>query len=420
MNVELSLYRNKSICVAVSGGRDSMALLHYMLRRAAEYNLTLSALNCDHRMRGEESAADSKFVADYCEEKGIKLYFFRADGLNFKNEREAREWRLACYKEVVSSGFAECVATAHHLNDNAETVLFNLVRGSALSGMTGIGDDRELNLIRPLIGCSREEIDRYIEENSIPFVTDSTNFSCDYTRNKIRLNVLPALEEAVHGAAEAIYRFSRLAAEDEEYFADRVDEILVKRADGYLIKNCGEKAVFRRAARKVVAECFGKIDYTSGHFDSLFALQNMQNGKKFEFLNLCAVKEEGGIAVAEAVKTQLNLPFACGVYGGFKITSEESAGTGEKELYFDLDKVPSGAVIRNRRGGDRFTKFGGGTKSLSDYLTDKKTPQSMRDKLVLVCYESDVLIIGGVEISDKVKVTEKTKRKRAFISPEIK
>lgn len=420
MNIELSLYRNKSICVAVSGGKDSMALLHYTFCRAAEYNITLSALNCDHCMRGEESAADSKFVADYCVQKGIKLYFFRADGLIFKNEQEARAWRLNCYKEVIAKGYADCVATAHHLNDNAETVIFNLARGSALSGMTGIADDKKLNLIRPMIGCTREEIDDYIVENSIPYVTDSTNLCCDYTRNKIRLNVLPALEDAVHGAAESIYRFSRLAAEDEEYFASLVDKLVVKRASGYLIKPCDKKAVFRRAARKVVAEYFGKIDYTSGHFDKLFALQSMQSGKKFEFLNLCAVKEEGGIAVTEADNTKISIPFALGAYDGYKITLDGKAATGEKSLYFDLDEVPEGAVIRNRQNGDKFKRFGGGTKSLSDFLTDKKIPQSMRDKLVLVCSGNDVLIVGGVEISDKVKLTEKTKRKCAFISPEIK
>lgn len=420
MNIDLSSYRNKSICVAVSGGKDSMALLHYILSHAAEYNITLSALNCDHCMRGEESASDSAFVAEYCAVNGVELYFFRADGLSFKNEQEARIWRLGCYREVVSKGLADCIATAHHLSDNAETVIFNLARGTSLAGMTGICDEPSLNLIRPMIGCTREEIDRYIEENSIPFVTDSTNLSCDYTRNKIRQNVLPALEEAVHGAAEAIYRFSRLAAEDEEYFSSRVDEIITKRAGGYLIKPCPEKAVFRRAARKVVAEGFRRKDYTGGQFDSLFALQGMQNGKRFEFLNLCAVREEGGIAVFEEDNALLDMPFALGVYDGFKIAYKVDGGASdEKVLRFDLNAIPAGAVIRRRREGDRFTKFGGGTKSLSDYLTDKKVPQSVRDKLVLVCFENEVLIIGGVEISDKVKVTDKSSAVCEFVCPRI-
>lgn len=420
MFIDLSAYRNKKICVAVSGGKDSMALLHYILGRAAEYNLTLSALNCDHRMRGEESASDSAFVAEYCALNGVKLHFFKADGLTFKNEQEARAWRLECYNSVIAQGFADCIATAHHLSDNAETVIFNLARGTSLAGMRGICDEPSLSLIRPMIGCTREEIDRYIEVNSIPFVTDSTNLTCDYTRNKIRQKVLPALEEAVRGAAEAIFRFSRLAAEDEEYFASRVEEILTKRADGYLIKPCPEKAVFRRAARKVVAEGFCRKDYTGGQFDTLYDLQSMQNGKRFEFLNLCAVKEDGGIAIFEEDNGIDETPFALGVYEGFKIVyKEDGEASDEKVLTFDLNAIPDGAVIRNRREGDRFTKFGGGSKSLSDYLTDKKVPQSLRDKLVLVCFGNEVLIIGGVEISDKVKVTQSSSAVCEFICPRI-
>lgn len=420
MYIDLSAYRNKNICVAVSGGKDSMALLHYILGRTAEYNITLSALNCDHCMRGEESASDSAFVAEYCALNGVRLHFFKADGLTFKNEQEARSWRLECYREVISRGFADCIATAHHLSDNAETVIFNLARGTSLAGMTGICDEPSLNLIRPMIGCTREEIDYYIEGNSIPFVTDSTNLTCDYTRNKIRQSVLPALEEAVHGAAEAIFRFSRLAAEDEEYFASKVNEILVKSAGGYLIKPCPEIAVFRRAARKVVAEYFCRKDYTGGQFDTLYALQSMQNGKRFEFLNLCAVREEGGIAIFEEGNGIAETPFALGVYDGFRIAYKEDGVTAdEKVLKFDLNAIPEGAVIRNRRAGDRFTKFGGGSKSLSDYLTDKKVPQSLRDKLVLVCFENEVLIIGGVEISEKVKLTERSSAVCEFICPRI-
>lgn len=419
MYIDLTAYRNKNICIAVSGGKDSMALLHYMLCRAKEYNITLSALNCDHCMRGEESEADSAFVAQYCGTNGVKLYFFKAEGCGFKSEQEARIWRLECYKKVLSQG-VDCIATAHHLNDNAETVLFNLARGTSLAGMTGICDEPSLKIIRPMIGCTRQEIDGYIEENSIPFVTDSTNLKSDYTRNKIRQNVLPNLEDAVHGAAEAIFRFSRLALEDEAYFARRVDEILVERSGGYLIKPCPEKAVFRRAARRVVAEFFNRKDYTGGQFDTLFELQSMQCGKRFEFLNLTAVKEEGGIAVFEEDGTPMNIPFALGNYQGFEITLFDCAANAyEKVLKFDLNSVPDGAVIRHRREGDRFKKFGGGTKSLSDFLTDKKVPQSVRDKLVLVCLENEVLIVGGVEISDKVKVTEKTAKVARFICPRI-
>ena len=196
MKVNLAPYAGKKVCVAVSGGKDSMALLHYIEMHGKEFGITLSALNCDHGIRGEASERDSAFVAAYCGGNCIKLHLFKAENGQFKSENDARTWRQACYNSVLADGGADLIATAHHMNDNAETVLFNLARGTALSGMTGITDLPASGLIRPLIGCSRKEIDEYIEENDIPFVTDESNFTDDYTRNKIRHNVLPALEEA--------------------------------------------------------------------------------------------------------------------------------------------------------------------------------------------------------------------------------
>lgn len=437
MKVNLLPYKNMRICVAVSGGKDSMALLHYINAHAKEFGITLSALNCDHGIRGEASERDSAFVAAYCGGNGIKLYSFKAEKGGFTNENAARIWRWNCFNAVLSEGGADLIATAHHLNDNAETVLFNLARGSALSGVTGICDLPALGLIRPLIGCSREEIDAYIEANKIPFVTDESNLTDDYTRNKIRHNVLPALEDAVAGAAENIYRFSRLAVEDEEYFERLVREITVRReAYGYVIKPCNERVIFRRAAHKIVAEDYRRKDYTSAHLNRLYELQTADNGKKFEFLGLVAVKEEGGIAIADSTEIAFEsegMPFfenlGCNMinkYAGRVACAEYAENANDaleylngaahlKTLKFDIDKIPQTAVIRFKRAGDKFTKFGGGTKSLSDFLTDKKVPQSMRSTLPLVCVDSEVLIVGGVEISDKIKVDEGTEKQGVFI-----
>lgn len=444
MNVNLQKYASKRICVAVSGGKDSMALLHYMYEHCAEYAIELSALNCDHGMREETSERDSEFVAAYCGGKGIPLYGFAAQKGVFKDENSARTWRLECYRSVLHSGKADCIATAHHTKDNAETVLFNLARGASLSGVCGIADSPSLGIIRPLIACSREEIDEYIEVNQIPFVTDETNLTLDYTRNKIRMNVLPALEEAVPGAVNAIYRFSCLAQEDERYFARKTEEFIVRRNVGnYLVKTCSERVIFRRAAQKIVADYFQRRDYTSAHFEKLFELQSATNGKKFEFLGLVAVKEKDGVAITDGEIVGIEddgMPFTDSLYDGQmlrycgEIACLEYADDLEdaleavkkicsaplKVLHFDISKIPETAVVRFRRKGDKFTKFGGGTVSLSDYLTDKKIPQSLRDRLPLVCNESDVLLIGGVEISDSVKVAHESSNEGVFIckSPE--
>lgn len=433
MKLELAAYRGKKICVAVSGGRDSMALLHYLNAVKDGYGINLTALNCDHKMR-ESSARDSLFVKDWCLKNNIRLFAFEAD-VRLNSEAEAREWRRSCYFKAAKN--ADFIATAHHLNDNAETVLFNLARGSALAGVTGITDtvitngtgDR-LNLIHPLISVTREEINAYIAENNVPFVDDETNFSDAYTRNYIRNNVLPALEKAVPDAAKAIYRFSRLAAEDEEFFCAEIARRGIFNCDGdtAFIKYC-EKPLFTRAAVAAVKDFFKKKDYTSAQIDSLYNLQSAENGKMFEFLGLTAYREERGISITETAESEeeTEVPFygfLCGnssIYGGQFLKIAENSGkiavfSDKKILRFDIEAVPKNAVIRFMKSGDKFTKFGGGTKSLGDFFTDRKIPVRVRKSIPLIACGNEVLAVCGVEISEKIKVTDKTDKVGLIIS----
>lgn len=409
--ITLSKYAGKRICVAVSGGKDSMALLHFLKTRGQQYDVTVCALNCNHKMRPTTSDRDSTFVKDYCAAQNIPLIYSEWETNAKKTERSAREWRLECYERALRESNADFIATAHHMNDNAETVLFNLARGSSLSGLTGICDGG--HIIRPLIGCTRAQIDAYILENNVPFVEDETNFTDDYTRNKIRHYVLPELEKAVPEATKAIYRFSRLAMEDEQYFENVIAErgLITMRDGGVLIKPCKEKVIFRRAVVKVVKEVFKRKDYTLATADRLYDLQFAGNGKRFEFLGLTAFCENGGIVIAENGETlPTQIPFNVLTeysFGQYKLLFTNCPPDG-KALKFDSDKVPTQAVIRTMKAGDKFTKFGGGTKSLGDWFTDKKIPVRLRGEIPLVADGEDILIVCGYEISDNVKVTKNT------------
>ena len=419
MKPALENYAQLKICVAVSGGKDSMALLHYLHVHASEYGIILSALNCDHSMRGAASGRDSLFVANWCEQNSVPLMRFvrgEAEG----GEAAAREWRLNCYREALQNG-ADAVATAHHLNDNAETVLFNLARGGGLSAMAGITDTQFYGgkLIRPLIGCTRAEIDEYIRQNNIPYVEDETNFTDVYTRNKIRLNILPELEKAVPGAAEAIYRFSRLAAEDDKFINSVMRERGILETDGgtAFIKTCGEKPLFARAAVCAVKDFFRKKDYTLNHIEALYNLQFAETGKRFEFIGLCAYKEETGITLIAADKTRFEpVPykdFKAAELCGVRVEISDAAECGC--LKFDAERIPETAVIRTFETGDKFKKFGGGTKKLGDFLTDRKIPVRLRKSIPLIADGNEVLAVCGVEISDKIKVTENTRKVRYII-----
>ncbi|MDE5943042.1 MAG: tRNA lysidine(34) synthetase TilS [Clostridia bacterium] len=414
---DLATYRGLKICVALSGGRDSIALAHYIYLNKDGYGITLSAMNCDHGIRGESSARDSAFVKEWCASLNIPLICYKREGAEDGSENSARLWRLDCYRDALKKSGADVIATAHHLNDNAETVLFNLARGSSLSGLAGICDCEisGLKIIRPLINCSRREIDEYIKENNLPFTEDETNASERYTRNKIRLKVLPELEKAVPQAAEAIYRFSRLAAEDEQFFRKLVEErgLIESVPNGVKIKHCEQKPLFSRAAVSAVGRIFGRKDYTAWHAENLYFLQFSETGKRFEFLGLTARKEEGCVSIEENKEERFGeVPFYeykgkdfCGV--PLEITAEQKDG---KVLKFDLDKIPKSAVIRFMKTGDRFQKFGGGTKSLGDYFTDKKIPVRLRKKIPLIADGNNVLLVCGVEISDGVKITEETQK----------
>lgn len=436
MKVKLEKYRGKRICVAVSGGKDSMALLYFLNATAQKFGITLSALNCDHAIRGKASKRDSAFVKEECEKLEVPLITFVWETNEPRTENAARLWRQECYKTAacphellngVKWQGADFIATAHHQNDNAETVLFNLARGSSLAGLKGITDTEiefqdgeKVNLIRPLIECSRGDIDGYITENGISFVTDESNFTDDYTRNKIRRNVLPELEKAVNGACNSIYRFSRLAADDEEYFGRKVQEILKKRSPyGYEISLCQERVIFKRAVAKIIAY-YGLKDYTGEQLERVFILQNAENGKRFEFLGLTAFKESQKISVCvtsdlERKNNEINfyeyLAFGRNEFCGKKLKlCKDSSGVahGEKALRFDLNALPENSVIRFAQKGDRFVKFGGGGKKLGDYFTDKKIPRMLRGSIPVIAHGDEVLCVCGVEISDKIKITENT------------
>lgn len=428
MKVDLAKYANMNICVAVSGGKDSVSLLHFLHAHGGEYGIKLSALNCDHKIRGKASLRDSAFVKKLCEEWCIPLICFAEDCVALAKTRgvsletAARDWRRECYFKAAAEMNADAVACAHHLNDNAETVLFNLSRGAASAGLTGItdsvfidGNSASLKIIHPLIACSRDEIERYVKENKLSFVTDKSNFKDDYTRNRLRHNIFPELESIIPGAAKAMYRSSRLAAEDEAYFYKIIEktELISTVHGGIKIAFCEEKVLFRRAVIKVIRDCFHRKDYTFEHAEKLYNLQFAENGKKFEFLGLTAYREEGAIALCEdAVDTNAELlfnAFKSGIFGGVSLKIDENpvAGMG-KILRFDADCIPENAVLRFMKEGDKFTKFGGGTKNLGDYFTDRKIPVRLRGKIPLIAVDNVVLAVCGVEISDIIKVTEKT------------
>ncbi len=412
------LIGKKSVAVALSGGKDSMALLNLLLE-SKTFKGQVKAINVEHGMRGESSVKDSEFVKKYCEQKKVPLKCYTVNALEYsqKNktslEEGARILRYSCFKDAYDSGFCDAVATAHHLSDNAETMLFNLFRGSSLYGMNGIKEQNGI-YIRPILSVSREEIDLYVDKNAIPYVQDETNFDENYTRNFLRLKIIPLIKQIFPEVENSLKRF----ADESKLVSDYLNEVAEKTiiygkevkipvsADSAIISLCVIKALKYLGVYK---------DYERKHSQLTLKLLNCPNGTTIDLIkNVKAVKDYDFITLYKAEEKeneQVNFKTGTTVFNGKEITVKPlNAGElrSEKELFFDLDKIPPNAVFRTRMDGDNFTPFKSGGKKLKKYLIDKKIPSRQRDKLTLIACGNEVYAILGVEISDKIKIEKNT------------
>lgn len=429
MRIDLTktISQNDVIAVATSGGADSMALLHYMHNAVKNSCFKVIALNVEHGIRGESSVKDTEFVKNYCNKHGIDVLTYAVDSVKKAKEEKlsleeaARALRYDCFYSALKDGKCNKIATAHHQGDNAESVLFNLFRGTGLKGVSGITENFDEKIIRPMLDVSKEEILSYVKENDIPFVTDQTNLSSEYSRNFIRLNVLPKIKEIFPEAEKSIARFSKIAKVEDDFmhgealkavnFLDGVAEIALPL----------HQAILTRAVIIALKSLGVEKDWEKSHIDSVNALVTAQNGTKINLKkNVVAIKEyEKIVLFNEQINCDIELPFSVGKRFLNEKTIEIKPINIDTDLKkgfkADAAKIPNGAVIRFKRDGDKFTKFGGGTKSLGDYLTDIKTPKRIRNSIPLLAVGNEILVIFGIAVSNKIKVDETTKNIIEFL-----
>lgn len=409
--------KNDKLIVAVSGGKDSMCLLDALIKLKSELSLELKALNVDHKIRGEASKNDSLFVKNYCEKAGVPLLFFEADvplyckktGVGL--EQGARVLRYAAFNEALSKNTGFKIATAHHLNDNFESVLFNEFRGTGLKGLRGVSANGA-KFVRPLINRTRKDIDDYAEKNNVPFVIDQTNFDETYSRNYIRNTLTPLILKKFPNALNALGALSEIAREEDEFLDELAKKCLKTELYKAVIDSSAPDVLFKRAAFIAFKYLGFATDYTRAHLESLSNLRGLRNGSVVTLpQGIVAANEYGKISIYKRAPEKKADEFTF-KKGEFKIGGEVIKIDDKKilgGLKFDGDKIPPSAVIRTRRDGDLFKKFGGGTKKLKDYLIDKKIPRLKRDELFLLADGKNVLMIFGVEISDDIKINESTK-----------
>jgi tRNA(Ile)-lysidine synthase len=420
------------VALAVSGGRDSMAMLDMFLKEASAVK-DFFVVNVEHGIRGESSKRDSRFVEEYCKKRGIRFLGLSLDVPALKKEsgltleEAAREARYREFFKLLDGGEADFVLTAHNRDDLAETVLMRILRGTGVRGLSGISSRGRI--LRPMLKITRAEIDRYVQENGVPFVEDETNSDSAYARNFIRHQALPLLKTRWPEASENLARLAENAAEATAFIEKCAPAFTLK--DGAAVFDAADlsepapaKAAFQSAARALGAV----KDIERTHLEALYKLSRAENGKSLDLpYGLSAHKEYRHLVINKAEESQkteiaapktaegwqaLFLPSSLGMVS-FEVkecsSGEAAPILGGEKLVIDFAKIPEGAVLRNRREGDYFHKFGGGKVSLSDYLIDKKIPKRLRDRLILLGMGSEVLFIAGVEISDKVKTEGDTR-----------
>ncbi|MGN1235088.1 MAG: tRNA lysidine(34) synthetase TilS [Christensenellaceae bacterium] len=405
MLFSLQPYFDHTIALAVSGGRDSMALLHCFL--SARERIRLIVVHCEHGIRGEASLADERFVKDYAARQGVDCISFHEDcpalakQLGVSLESAARVFRYRVFDELLASGRVDLVATAHHADDNAETVLFRLCRGTSLSGAAGIVERK--GYIRPLLDVTREEIDDYVRQNAVPYREDETNADAKITRNFLRGEILPKLSARIPGTVGNLNRFAALAAEDDALLFELARPLV--QGESVLIDE--RTPLFARACLSAMKALGVTEGYTQRHLDELVALRRQENGKRVCLpCGVIACREYDRIVFTRNAGERTEEVSFTGEVIAFG-AGEVRLGTGK--LRFDGDALPKDCVVRTRRAGDRFRPFGGGDKTIGDWMTDRKIPLRLRDAVPLVAKGGRVYIVIGYEIAEEIKVTEGTK-----------
>ena len=418
MKINLDLIpKNAVVAVALSGGRDSMALLHSLLAE----NVAVKAICVEHGIRGEVSKSECKGVKEYCDGIGVTCRTYSVDALSYAKqnkltvEQSARQLRYECFEKALDEGFCDYVATAHHADDNAETVLMRIFRGTGAKGLIGIAKKRD-RYLRPLLNVTREEIDEYVECHHIPYFEDETNTSLDYTRNFIRHEIMEKIKERYPSVVKSINRLSSSISRDELYFDTVVGERIIELNGAWAIevKDLAIPAVGERLIRRAFYNLGVTVDVEERHVDIIKALISAENGTTLDmpYDTVCA-KEYDRIVVYKKRERQdyevkletYDKSYKCGEVE----VSVQTCNKIGRGLFVDYDKVV-GAVFRPKRDGDIFKRYGGGTKSLGDYLTDVKMPLRLREELIVLAKGNEVYAVVGVEISDKAKIDDKTTR----------
>lgn len=415
------------IVVGLSGGADSVCLLSVLNSLKAEYGFSLVAAHINHGIRGAEAQRDEESCKRLCESLDVPLEILHADIPTLSKQQGIGEeecGRIVRYDFFRSlAGERGKIATAHNLNDNAETLLLNLVRGAGSKGACGIPPVRD-NIIRPLIETDRESIEKYCEENELQYVTDSTNLECEYSRNKIRIKVLPTLCEINQNAVSALSGFASRMREQEAFLESVVNEkyaLCVKNSVLYEAEfSALDIFLKKRIAGRFLSELsHGEVE--AKHIDDF--LRFVGSGKALVTASATEIVSRDGKIFKKPEQAEqfsvdfslddkaVNLPFCEISIEKYDTKDLQNLNKDILDNLIDCDKISNTLILRSRKDGDKFTfSKRRVTKTVKKLFNEDKIPPEVRNRMVILDSDGEVVWLRGYGTNKKFRIGANTKK----------
>jgi len=428
-----------SVLLALSGGPDSVCLLDCLLSLKEKLGVTVFAAHVNHMLRGEASDRDEAFVKTLCGRKNVPLFVKRIDIFALAKEKKistelaARVTRYQFFEETCREREIAKIATAHQLDDHAETVFFNLIRGAGLKGMSGIAPVRG-NIVRPLLFVSRREIEYYIEENHLSFVSDETNFENIYTRNQIRHTLIPLAKKLNPSFLDSVKKSAHIARAANDYVTLQAKEAFRRLAtaeNGSVFLSLeGYLSLHEALKFPVISLCVREAGAENPTFDLFEEIEKMAFSKTVSkrraFQNIVVQTTYGGL-IFEKFSPKENDFFFCR-----KLSENQGRFFSKREKFrifyeiqplyteiiqkklntavLDCGKIKTIVYARERKKGDRYTPLGfSGSKSVKKMMIDKKIPRTLRDEIPVFADEEGILWVPGFPVCERCKTDENTK-----------
>ncbi len=395
------LSKGDRVLIGVSGGADSIALLEFFVSVKEKYDLDICVAHIEHGIRGEDSVNDAEFVENYCKKLGVNFYLKTIDAPNLakKAKMGVEEYSRMARYDFFNTIECDKIATAHNLTDNIETLLFRLARGTGLKGACSIPAVRG-KIIRPFIEVSSGEIRKWCNDNNIPYRVDCTNSDSAYSRNLIRLEILPLFEKLNANYQDNIENFISDVNEDYAFIDDYVKSIYPKIVKNNEIDLPKLNELDLSIKKRILIMFFDENGYSLNriHLQSVIDI-TLKSGKSQIKENVFAISAKGKIRIAKFNDLNKKDEFVT------KILNIDEFKDKNIDFYCDCDKIVGNIVIRAKQAGDRIKPAGRNvSKTLKKLFNESAYPIEKRDKKIVVCDDLGIVGVIGLCADERVKV----------------